>query len=49
MVIRSEAEKALATLQGRKDSKVGGTLQMINLGGIESESGENVTKVPEVK
>merc|ERR1719154_296219 len=37
MVLRKEAETAMETLKGKKESKVGTTLQMINLGGAEEE------------
>merc|ERR1719445_36751 len=53
MAIKSEAEKALVTLQGRKESKVGGTLQIINLGGggVDSEGADKEIgdKTPRVK
>jgi len=56
MAIKSEAEKALVTLQGRKESKVGGTLQIINLGGggadsegADKETGDKITRVKEVE
>jgi len=48
MVNRVEAEMAMKTLQGRKESKVGGTLQMINLGGVENEDTEKVKEEVEM-
>jgi len=48
MVNRVEAEMAMKTLQGRKESKVGGTLQMINLGGVEKEDTEKVKEEVEM-
>jgi len=41
MVMRAEADKALVTLKGRKESKVGGTLQILNLGGEDSETADD--------
>lgn len=40
MVTRQEAETAMETLKGNNESKVGATLQMINLGGAEEEEME---------
>ena len=44
MMKKAEAETAMAALKGRQESKVGGTLQMINLGGVESEEVDEVKK-----
>merc|ERR1719369_962697 len=54
MVMRAEADKALVTLKGRKESKVGGTLQILNLGGEDSETADDPSKkegekLPDVK
>jgi len=40
---KKEAETAMTALQNRKDSKVGGTLQIINLGDVEEDKNDMAT------
>merc|ERR1719341_2260311 len=49
MMKKSEAETALAALKGRKESKVGETLQMINLGGADNEEAMKGDELEEAK